>query len=182
MPIHNPVDAGPQIAVHAALDTAVHGVGVSTVCSETEVDAIAIAAIETYFGITEATLADFQAIPATGTMLVPELINDNNTGTTAMADAVDKYAEVDFGLPKVINQWRHYGYVNNNSDGEWKLQYMALLGGWVDWVTGIPTRAASWTELSVETEVITRYIRLVCTVTDSQVNDNQIQEFEVYHN
>ena len=47
MPIHNPVDAGPQIAVHAAIDTGVHGVGVSTVCSETEADE-KVAAIPTF--------------------------------------------------------------------------------------------------------------------------------------
>jgi len=125
------------------------------------------------------TVALFQANPATGSMATaPEDINDNNTNSSALANAVDQYAEVDLkGLFK-IKQWRQFGDIGNSGDGVWKIQYMDAENAWQDWVTGIAVRTtADWSGWSTETEVKAIKIRLVCTTNDT--NDSEIGELEV---
>ncbi len=174
MPLYNPTD----ITAHTILATGVHGVGVSTVCSETEAAAIAAAAVGAFHN---ATLADFQATPATGTVTTaPENINDNNTGTTIASNVIGHYAEVDFGRLVSINQWRLYGHANNNKDGVWKIEYLGTDLAWHDWVTGIPTNQAVWTSMAAEAEVICSKVRLTITTVDS-IAFSYAKELEVYH-
>lgn len=130
----------------------------------------------------EATVALFQANPATGTFsTAPQNTNDNNTGTQAQSAATDQYAEVDFDKVVLIRRWRQFGSVSNNGDGTWKIQYYNLAThAWVDWVTGIVTRVtADWSSLTTETEVLTDRIRLVNETLDS--GQNRVGELEVYY-
>lgn len=92
-----------------------------------------------------------------------------------------KYAAVGFGKWVLIDQWRMYGHTNNLLDGELKLQYS--FGGvtWVDWVTGIPTRKASWTTMASATEIMCTHVRLVCVVDDTGSGHCNLGELEVYH-
>ena len=130
--------------------------------------------------INEVTVAIFQAIPSTGTFIGgSEGINDNDVGTASEARAIDQYAEVDFGGTHKIKRWRYYGHaLNSNEDGHFKIQILTS-AGWEDWVTGIPTRLASWTSLETETEAITEKIRIVCTKLDTGDEKAFIGEFEV---
>lgn len=129
----------------------------------------------------EATLALFQANAATGNMgSNPAYINDNNTDSRAVANATDLYAEVDFGVIVSIKRWRQFGMASMQENGEWKIEYYNLsTHAWEDWVTGIATRkAATWSDFSTETEVLTNKIRLVCTAVDGY-GDSRIGELEV---
>ena len=129
----------------------------------------------------EGTVAGFQANAATGTVQTPANINDNDTGTYILGDAVDEYAEVDFGKVVELTQWRQFGNTNNNGDGSWKIQYYNLsTRTWTDWVTGIATRTtADWSTFCVETAIVTDKIRLVCTAVDSGASDSLMMELEV---
>lgn len=159
----------------------------SAVVSDTAYDATAWDGITTYapsknavrdkieslalMGAIEGTVADFQANAATGDFAsTPQAINDNNTGTVAYADTVAQYAEVDYGKVISLNQFRLFGNVSHAGDGDWKVQYYNLAThAWVDWVTGITTRAtADWGSWdSSGGEVITNKIRLVATTIDT---------------
>lgn len=130
----------------------------------------------------EATVMLFQANPATGDFTAnPEYINDNTT-STANAQAINQYAEVDFQKVVTIKRWRQYGNTNNNGDGVWKIQYYNLSNhAWTDWKTGISTYGtADWTSFSTETEEITDKIRLICTTVDSSAA-SYCRELEVIY-
>lgn len=130
----------------------------------------------------EGTVADFQVNPATGTFTNNVVgVNSNNTANAARADNVDEYAEVDFGKVVELTQYRHYGEATNNGDGSWKIQYYNLsTHAWVDWVTGIATRGASWSGFSSPSNIATSKIRLVCTGLDSGApNKSYCGELEV---
>lgn len=131
----------------------------------------------------DATLADFQTNPATGTFATaPENVNDDDTATLAIAGVIAQYAEVDFGKIIRINQWRQYGSGSNNGDGSWKIQYLDIDGAWQDWVVGISTRAtADWCGMQSEAEVITTKIRLTAVTMDTSGGTSRIGELEVYH-
>ncbi|GAI36631.1 unnamed protein product [marine sediment metagenome] len=176
MPLQNPQD----VAAHSALDTGVHGVGAGTVCSETEAD-VKIAAHVTTYHPPHATLLDFQANPATGTMISPENVNDTSTALGAQGDGIGEYAEVDFEKWVEINQWRLYGHVNNVEDGEWKIEYYGTDLAWHDWKTGIPTNKNVWTDMAAETGVVCEKVRLTVTAVDSSAQ-SKCGELEVYHN
>ncbi|MBA7580402.1 hypothetical protein ES708_22293 [subsurface metagenome] len=152
------------------------------VCSETEAATlIATHAADEYAHLHRATLADFQATPASGTFTTtPENINDNNTGTKGEGDVIGQYAEVDFGASVKIDQWRIYGNAAHFNNGAWKIEYYGLDSAWHDWVTGITTGGASWTTMSSETEVNCSKIRLTITTVDS-TGWNMCGELEVYH-
>jgi len=136
----------------------------------------------TYYKAVDATLADFQANAATGTVATPERLNDNNTGTSIQGAPIGEYAEVDFGKVVKIDQWRQFGDANNTGDGSWKLQYKDVNGDWQDWVTGIATRAAaSWSGMASESEVTTFAIRLVVTAVDTGLGENFMGELEVFY-
>lgn len=133
----------------------------------------------------EATVAMFQANNATGTMGNPDRLNDNVTDVPAQATVQNQYCIVVFDTVVLIKRWRQFGFVNNNADGVWKIQYYNLTTHtWVDWVTGIPTRTASWTTLATETEVFTDKIKIIATTLDSgTVNGvgSGINELEVIY-
>ncbi|MBA7588646.1 hypothetical protein ES708_30711 [subsurface metagenome] len=95
---------------------------------------------------------------------------------------IDTYGEVDFGKFVTIDQWRHHGESGEEEDGEWKLEYKDINGDWQEWVTGIPTRLDNWSTMSVEAEVITSAIRLICVAVDTQAfGYSRCKELEVYH-
>lgn len=149
------------------------------VCSETEADAKIAAALDAY--TPEATLIDFQAIPAYGTFYQdPDRMNDNNITTYAAANAIGQYAEVTFGANVKIDQWRMYGHVDNLGTGKFKIEYYGQDNAWHDWVTNIPTRGASWTALTAATEVICSRVRLTVTTVDTY-GVSRLEELEVYH-
>ncbi|GAI95217.1 unnamed protein product, partial [marine sediment metagenome] len=118
--------AATEVAAHSVKDTEVHGVGASPVCSETEV--IPLVGAGGFYVIATgeagillvlkpegATVADFQANPATGDFLTPEGLNDNNVTSMTYCAAVDKYCEVAFDVPVKITRFRHYGSANNTT-------------------------------------------------------------------
>ncbi|GAI54726.1 unnamed protein product, partial [marine sediment metagenome] len=153
-----------------------HGVGVSTVCSETEAGVIASAYA------TPLTRQIFIANPATGDFDANSKNINDGDGVDAIeefarATVIGQYAEVDFGGLYRIKKWRQYGHANNNEDGTWKIEY--YLEAWHDWITGIFTRtAATWSTWSEETAVTASKIRLVCTEVDSCAY-NFIEELQI---
>lgn len=153
-----------------------------SVCSETEAATIAAAASLLGKVATLATLAEFQATPATGTFsTTPEDINDNVTTSWAAANAIGQYAEVDFGKAVVIDQWRIFGHNNQAQNGEWKIEYYGLDLAWHDWVTGIATNAGVWSALVAGAITVCSKIRLTCVAVDSYSSGSQCSELEVYH-
>lgn len=133
------------------------------------------------WSLTEATLADFQANPGTGTATNAFRINDNDTGLESIASNIGDYAQVDFDKWVKIDQWRYFGDATMNEDGHSKIQYYGIDEAWHDWVTGIATRLATWTTMAVETEVICRMIRFTATAIDTGGALNRDGELEVYH-
>jgi len=132
----------------------------------------------------EATVADFQKNPGTGTMNYPDGINDGDITTTGKSSAneTNQYIIVDYGELRIIRRWRQHGSDYINGDGSWKIQYYNLsTHAWVDWVTGIATRTLSWSNFATETEVITNKIKLVCTGLDSYGINTTIHELEVIY-
>lgn len=147
---------------------------VAAVCSETEADG----KITTHKGDAsahhtravdgvgfEATVAMFQANPATGTATNPQYLNDNDTGTVATF-APGAYAEVDFGKVVCIKRWRQFG--SAGSSGSFKIQrYNLTTHAWVDWQGTVAYRATEdWSGFTEVTEVLTDKIR-VCGLTGS---------------
>lgn len=132
--------------------------------------------------IANGTLADFRANAATGTAAIPENVNDNNTGTRALFNAIGKYTEVDFGKFVILNRWRHFEEAGGIGDGEYKIQYWDVAtDAWVDWVAAFSTaHTGGWTALTAAAEITTNKIRLICTQVDSAPN-NSTSELEVYY-
>lgn len=157
MPINNPSDASPLIAIHTAVPGAHHP-------EETLL-----------------TVAHFQVNPATGTFNVDvDNINDNNTASIAQTSGVNEYAEVEFDLPVVIRQFRHFGDITMTGDGRWKLQYYD--GEWHDWETGIEIRiTANWSDWTfpVAGAKLCSKIRLVTTTVDTAIGASEIGELEI---
>ncbi|GAI89023.1 unnamed protein product, partial [marine sediment metagenome] len=121
----------------------------AAVCSETEAATlIANGDVDKLDGFHASELAQlatallFQANAATGPMVLVSLINDNDTGNAATADAIDEYGEVDFISATLIKRWRQFGTTNNDGVGRWKLQYWDG-DAWQDWETDIPTRTTA---------------------------------------
>ncbi len=185
--------AFPTRTLSAANETVQEGYYAATTLSAVDAD-LAVGNIKkdiVIFGFTgtvvdlatiaaEASLAMFQTFGPAGTMISPSNLNDNDTGSSAAADAINEYGEVAFGDVVTIKRWRQYGWVTNNNDGVWKIQYWNVeTDAWADWVTGIATRGASWSGLSTESEVITTKIRLVATTIDTGAGDSRIGQLEV---
>lgn len=132
----------------------------------------------------EPNVGTFQAIAGAGTMTNPSNVNDNNTGTMARANNIGEYTRIIFGnvwgTLSWIRRWRMFGDILNNGDGEWKIErYDLRLHAWVDWVTGIPTRAtADWSTYAIELPYITDRIRLSCVTVDSSAA-SRLGELEV---
>ncbi len=177
------------IAVHSALDTEVHGVGASTVCSKAELtdhaslpNAHHTPSVGAQYRQADAAL--FQTTPAIGTATYPGRVNDNIFNVEAKFDAIDEYAEVDFGEIAAFQRWRQYGEGHNNENGVWKIQYFDIpTQTWTDWVTGISTRAAeTWSSYSTETLIYAQKIRLVATTIDTGDGGiSEIRELEVIY-
>jgi hypothetical protein len=171
MPLYNPTD----ITAHTILATGVHGVGVSTVCSETEAPLLALA-------VQRATVALFQAHAATGDLTNVEKLNDGDTTAQLYATAAGKYGEVDFETLLGIKQYRQFGQSGQNGDGVWKIQYWDG-DSWEDWETGILSRVAEswsgWTEPAAGV-VITTKIRFICTLADTAGN-TRLRELEIIY-
>jgi len=130
----------------------------------------------------EATLGQFGEYVAIGNVDFPERLNDGLTVNSVQADIINEFAQVTFSDLVKIKRWRQFGDIDNAADGEWKIQYWNVVtDAWVDWVTGIPTRAtADWSNLATEAEVVTTKIRLVATALETDHNVNNINELEVY--
>lgn len=126
------------------------------------------------------TEAIFQSRAATGTMTNPQNLNDNDTGTLAIGDAVDEYAEVDFGTVLQIKQYRHYGNYQNNGNGKFKLQYWDG-AAWQDWETDITTDAigmwSDWISPAAGVKAALK-VRAVVTLLDTS-GANRIAELEI---
>lgn len=130
--------------------------------------------------VSDATLADFQANPATGTMSNPSNLNDNDPEDWTFESEIGDYCEVPLkGVS--IDQWRQYGHTDNTGNGRWKLEYKDTSGNWHDWVTDIPVKTtAAWTTMSSEAVVSAIAIKLSITTVDTAGN-SFIGELEVYH-
>ncbi len=157
MPISNPSDASPLIAIHKADRDAHH------------------------LGEIELTVPHFQSVTVTGDFqLQKENLNDNNTATDARANGINQYVEVKFYLPVLIKQYRHFGEVAMNGTGRWKIQYFD--GEWHDWETGMLIRTtadwSAWIEPAAGVKLCSR-VRLVCTAVDTAVPQSRIMELEI---
>lgn len=128
-------------------------------------------------------LVGFRWSPGFGTCANADNINDNNVGNTAQFNVVDEYAQMELPGGSDITQFRHYGNVGNNNDGFWKVQYRNAAGAWVDWVTGIATRGATWSGWdSTGGTVTTSAIRFVCTTVDTgSGGESRVAELEVIY-
>lgn len=130
----------------------------------------------------EATVALFQANAGTGTVLNPSNINDNNTGSTASADAEGEYSVVDYAKVVCIKRWRYYGATAHTGDGRFKIQYYNLsTHAYADWDTAIVVRTtADWSDFVTKAEVLTDKIKVISTTIDT-VGANQFYEMEVIY-
>ncbi len=147
-----------------------------------EIDAkIAAHNQDEYAHILGATLADFQANPATGDFSYPQYLNDGSLSTITDPTSVGQYCEVDFGKLVKISRFRHYGYFNSTTDGRFKLEYKDSLGVYHDWVTGIiPVLGKYWSGFdSSGGEVICQGVKLTCTTYN--VNSKYFTEMEVIY-
>lgn len=128
------------------------------------------------------TVKGFQFNPAFGTVAGPANLNDDNTGNSTNSDTIGKYAQVDFPGGAKLTQFRHFGNVGNAENGEWKIQYLNANGDWIDWVTGISTRAAasftSW--IATGGEIEASALKLVTVAVDTgSGGESRIAELEV---
>ena len=127
------------------------------------------------------TVSAFKRYPATGTMGDVAYLNDDVTNNIVVADTVDMYADVNWGVPRRISEYRQFGYTANLGTGRWKIQYWDG-SSWVDWVTEIPTRKtadwSSWTAPAAGPKT-TEKIRLVCTTVDNPPYGSMIAELEI---
>ncbi len=131
-------------------------------------------------GAVNLTAALFQSYTATGDCTNPANINDNNTGTYALWANINLYTEIDFaGAFYFISQFRHYGTVDCDGNGIWKIQYKSILGVWVDWVTNISLRnLASWSGWNTSGgQRVCAGIRIVATSLDS--GSHRMPEIEI---
>ncbi len=147
---------------------------VDAVCSETEAQAMVDALIH-------CTVFDFQLYAATGDVVNPGKINDNDTGTVINPTA-GKYIEVDFNKAVIIKRWRQFGTIWTTGDGRFKIEYWDITTrAWADWVTDIPVRTtADWSNYVTETEKTTLKVKLTCTTTDTY-GSSLIGELEVIY-
>lgn len=146
-----------------ALTTGKYWKGVASVPAEADAPSDVV-----YAWLTVARLQTYSAL-ATGTSQNPTVLIDNDIATFDVYDAINEYGEILFPSVQIITQFRYYGYVNHNNDGVWKIQYLNTSYTWTDWVTGMSTRAASWSGWnSTGGEVEALGIRWVCTTVDSQ--------------
>lgn len=153
--------------------------GHATAAQITKLNAIQALADVTAYG--RLTVKGFQFNPATGTFnTTPEHINDGNTGTNGVANALNQYAEVLLPAPLHITQFRHFGNAALTGDGRWKIEYLDVAGAWQDWVENIVIRkTADWSGWdSSGGDVVAIAIRLVATTMDT-LSSNIIEELEV---
>lgn len=160
----------------------------SAVCSETEaaglitthtedVDAHHAKTAESAPGCNPTT---FRRNPATGTCSSPANLNDGDTdGSVASFNAINKYAEVDFGKNVSIYLWRQFGVTDSDGDGRFKIEYYN--GAWHDWVTGLAVRITDdWSAFAAGTIVVCSKIRVTCTTVDNCGNTH-IRELEIIY-
>lgn len=130
--------------------------------------------------VAELTVGIFDLIPGIGTFINPERVNDGEVANASVASAVDEYVEFNFVAAVKLTQFHHYGHGDMTGDGTMKLQYKDLLGNWNDWVTGILTRGATWSNWDNSGgEVIAVGIKLIITALDTNFNNNKVGELEV---
>jgi len=126
------------------------------------------------------TVTLFQKNAATGTFMGAAALNDGNTGMGTSAEMVNEYAEIDFGRPMIIKQYRQFGNVGQAGNGRWKITYWNdWKQDWIDWVPALYVYAvAEWYSWASTDIVETSKIRLVCTVVDGG-GTNRINELEM---
>jgi len=96
-----------------------------------------------------------------------------------LIDNIVEYIEIDFSIKCMITQYRYYGNNMNNDDGKWSIKrYDDESDSWIDWITDIPTRGASWTEWTAGTTVVTSKIRIMSPTLDSQ-GSSWFNEWEI---
>ncbi len=129
----------------------------------------------------ELTVTGFQFNNATGTVANPDRSNDGNIANFALAISQGQYAEVTLPSVTHITQFRYYGQLFQNLDGFWKVQYKDVNDQWIDWITGIATREASWTNWdSSGGQVIAKALKMIATTLDSRGGgESNLGEWEV---
>lgn len=124
----------------------------------------------------------FSVLPFAGTAANPTNMNDGNVANVTTFNNINDTAWCYFFTPFTARKWRFYGHANQNGDGDYKLQYLDIhTFTWTDWVTGIPTRGASWSTVATETPVVCMGLQMVSTTQDSLTGANIVGELEIYY-
>ena len=173
-----------KIATHEEKTSDVHGVGASTVCSETEADT----KVSDHAGLPNAhhnqygelIPGGFRVNPGYGTMAAAERVNDVLVDNSAYAQLIDEYTQVDLPETCRLTQFRQYGTAGHNGTGRWKIQYLGIDDNWHDWVTNLPVEVtAGWGDWdSSGGEVTAKAIKLIGTTIDTGAMRNYIFELE----
>jgi hypothetical protein len=117
-------------------------------------------------------------VGSTGDMSSPTRVADGSVATAAYADAIDEYAEIDFGRELRLDQYHLWGDASNNQTGRWKIQHWDG-SAWVDNTTAIVANAGSWTDwTALTTPITTSKVRIICTTVDNAINMSKIAELE----
>ena len=160
----------------------------ASVCTEARLAELAAAnipadidAIYTIISENRLTETMFRYNAGFGTASEPFRINDNQTGEDHVGfDNVGEYAEINFGAPRYIKEFRMWGLVVMNGTGRWKIQHWTG-SAWVDNTTNITVALTeawgSW--ISLTTPEVTHKIRFVCTTLDTANNESYIIELQM---
>lgn len=119
--------------------------------------------------LAQLTVNEFRFNPATpyNASTNPQAINDGDTATYMTVNGggvgTARGAVVGFPAAARITEWRQFGHTDNAGGMNITIEYMDILGNWVNWVTGITTRnTADWSLWdSSGGEVIAVAIRIV---------------------
>ena len=129
---------------------------------------------------TQLTVAQFQAIVATGDATNPTLLNNGMTVETGASFTLNQYVELEFDEFKAITQFRIYPYnIQHNGVGRFAIQYWNG-AAWVNWKTGIPTSSTdAWVNWETVSTIVTKKLRIVCTTVDTGDTFSRCIELEV---
>lgn len=141
-----------------------------------EVEAI----LETYARGFPLTVPFFQEGTATGNTLVPENLNDGNTGTIFTMYSAGDYCDIAFSYLARVTQYRYYGNVDNDPlNNKLKIRHWED-GAWVDNTVDIPDRGASWSNWTpLTTPISTTKIRWEATAMGAAVTKIKTAELEM---
>lgn len=123
----------------------------------------------------------FRVIPGYGTCTSPELINDNDVATNAVAQNINEYAIIEFTSVCLITQFRHYGESGvTDVLNLFKIQYKDVDNVFHDWVINIAQRVTDdWSNWdSSGGEVLAAGIKVIFTFKNA-ANFLRLGELEV---